>query len=114
MPLYSAWYIRSDADNEQLMSDWAGTHSGVSSANAGLDMNMPGGIEGLASGTAGPSYFGANITAAVENGTVSIDRLDDMVRRIMTPYFHLGQTSYPPIDGSTYGLNRWGRECLLY
>lgn len=101
------------ADSEKVMSDWGGTHTGVSSANAGLDMDMPGGVAFLESGTNAHSFFGGNITAAVDNGTVSIDRLDDMVRRIMTPYFYLGQTSYPPIDGSTYGLNYWSREYLL-
>lgn len=93
-----------------VMSDWSGTHSGVASANSGLDMDMPGGISFLESGISAHSYFGPNLTAAVDNGTVSIDRVDDMCRRIMTPYFYLGQTSYPPIDGEEYALNYWSRE----
>ncbi|KAK5114391.1 hypothetical protein LTR85_010213 [Meristemomyces frigidus] len=90
-----------------VMSDWAGTHSGVSSAHSGLDMDMPGGISFLESGTIAHSYFGPNLTAGVENGTIPIDRVDDMCRRIMTPYFYLGQTSYPPIDGGEFALNYW-------
>lgn len=45
-----------------VMSDWAATHTGVAAIEAGLDMDMPGGI-GFTSGT--PTYFGANITMAV-------------------------------------------------
>ena len=89
------------------MSDWEGTHAGYLSADAGLDMDMPGGIAFTESAH---SYFGQNITTAVDNGTLSIDRVDDMCRRIMTPYFYLGQNSYPPIDGSEFGLNFWSRE----
>jgi beta-glucosidase len=36
---------------------------------------------------------------AVNNGTLDESRVDDMVRRIMTPYFFLKQNEYPPIDG---------------
>lgn len=64
---------------------------------------MPGGIQFLESEH---SYFGRNITAAVNNGTLSEERLDDMCRRIMTPYYYLGQSSIPPVDGSGYYLNQ--------
>lgn len=40
------------------MSDWFATHSGAKSINAGLDMNMPGGIDIEAMFT-GESYWGA-------------------------------------------------------
>ena len=62
---------------------------------AGLDMDQPGPIS---SGSA--SFFGGNLTLAVNNGSLPVSRLDDMVRRIMTPFFYLGQTSYPSIDPS--------------
>ncbi|KAK5130730.1 hypothetical protein LTR08_001717 [Meristemomyces frigidus] len=94
-----------------VMSDWAGTHSGVDSVNAGLEMDMPGGISFLESGTSAHSFFGANITTAVNNGSITEDRVDDMIRRIMTPYFYLGQDeAYPPVDGGTYGLNYWSES----
>lgn len=82
-----------------VVSDWFATHSGVESANAGLDMEMP----GLISTGAGPSYFGPKLTEAVNNGSVSIERIDDMARRVMTPYFLLGQdnSNYPTVDPST-------------
>jgi beta-glucosidase len=53
-----------------------------------------------------PSFFGPNVTTGVKNGSLSIDRVDDMVLRIMTPYFFLGQdSSYPPIDETCEPLN---------
>ena len=64
-------------------------------------MDMPGSI----SFDGGPSYFGANITRSVNNGSLSEDRLDDMCRRIMTPYFHQQQFNYPKVDGSEPALN---------
>ncbi|KAH0847529.1 hypothetical protein AYO21_01437 [Fonsecaea monophora] len=84
-----------------VMSDWQATHAGVSAIKAGLDMDMPGSI-GSSRNT---SFFGGNVTRAVRNGTLDEDRLDDMIRRIMTPYFYLNQNEYPPIDGLEPTLN---------
>jgi beta-glucosidase len=56
-----------------VMSDWGGTHSTVPAANAGLDMEMnvsPG------------QYFTGPLKTAVQDGQVSMARLDDMVLRI--------------------------------
>lgn len=74
-------------------------------------MNMPGGI---AFTETEHSYFGANLTAAVNNGSVPIERVDDMVRRIMTPFYRLGQdaASYPGVDPSSDGLNFFQRMSL--
>ncbi|CAG8951136.1 hypothetical protein HYFRA_00006534 [Hymenoscyphus fraxineus] len=69
-----------------VMSDWQAQHTGVASAAAGLDMTMPGDTVF----SSGVSFWGTNLTLAVLNGTVSQARLDDMVMRIMTPYFHVG------------------------
>jgi len=81
------------------MSDWLATHSGVASIEAGLDMNMPGGIGFLDPAL---SLWGGNITVAVHNGSLSEERVDDMILRVMTPYFHLGQDAdFPPIDEYT-------------
>ncbi|KAF2151018.1 glycoside hydrolase family 3 protein [Myriangium duriaei CBS 260.36] len=70
-----------------VVSDWSAQHSGVSSALAGLDMTMPGDI-GFDSGT---SFWGANLTIAVLNGTVPQWRLDDMAVRIMASYYYVGR-----------------------
>ncbi|KAE8148639.1 glycosyl hydrolase family 3 N terminal domain-containing protein [Aspergillus avenaceus] len=89
-----------------VMSDWGATHSGVASIESGMDMTMPGGFTLYGEMWTEGSYFGKNLTAAVENGTVSTDRLDDMIVRIMTPYFWLGQDKdYPSVDASVGPLN---------
>lgn len=91
-----------------VVSDWLGTHSGVSAIEAGLDMNMPGGINFL---EATPSYWGQNITTAVNNGSLPESRIDDMVRRIMTPYYYLGQDQgFPTVDPSGVPLNFFAPE----
>ncbi|KAF2686783.1 glycoside hydrolase family 3 protein [Lentithecium fluviatile CBS 122367] len=90
-----------------VMSDWTATHSGVASIEAGLDMNMPGGIPFT---SANPSYWGGNLTTAVSNGTLAIERVDDMILRVMTPYYFLNQdTNYPVVDSSTAPLSFFPR-----
>ncbi|KAF3039252.1 hypothetical protein E8E11_004825 [Didymella keratinophila] len=95
-----------------VMSDWLATHTGVAAIEAGLDMDMPGGIDFT---TPNPSFFGGNVTAAVNNGTLSTERVNDMVLRIMTPYFHLNQdVNFPPIDGYAQQLGFFGSSGYLY
>lgn len=89
-----------------VQSDWGGTHSGMSSIEGGLDMDMPGGLGQYGMFLQPLSYFGGNVTIAVNNGTLDVSRLDDMITRIMTPYYFLGQdTDYPTIDPSGADLN---------
>ena len=81
-----------------VVSDWSGTHSGLASALAGLDMDMPGGIS---ASSPTPSFFGGNLTTAVRNGSLPESRLTDMATRVMTPYFALSQNRrYPSVDPS--------------
>ncbi|TAQ89652.1 hypothetical protein B7494_g2006 [Chlorociboria aeruginascens] len=88
-----------------VMSDFYATHSGVKSIHAGLDLNMPGAITTGAT----KSYFGDNVVKAVNNGSVSMARVDNMVRRIITPYFLLGQDQgYPTTDPSMECLQSHG------
>ncbi|KAH8897404.1 beta-glucosidase-related glycosidase [Thozetella sp. PMI_491] len=103
-----------------VMSDWGGTHSGVAGIQAGQDMDMPGGIGMYGMSWSVGSFFGANVTAAVTNGTLDVARLDDMISRIMTPYYFLGQDQgFPTIDPSSADLNTfsprstWLREFNL-
>jgi beta-glucosidase len=94
-----------------VVSDFFATHSGVQSIEAGLDMTMPGPVNqqaALLASTGGipfeevPSYFGQNITSAVTGGLLNETRLDDMIRRVMTPYYHLRQDEdFPDVDPST-------------
>ncbi|KAH8985169.1 beta-glucosidase [Lactarius akahatsu] len=87
-----------------VMSDWYATHS-TTSALYGLDMTMPGDIT-QASGT---TYFGANLVAAVKNGTIPEARVDDMATRILASWFFVGQTNFTqpnfnanePLDAAT-------------
>ncbi|KAJ9143384.1 Beta-glucosidase 2 [Pleurostoma richardsiae] len=89
-----------------IQSDWGGTHSGLASVESGLDMDMPGGLGPYGTIATGNSYFGGNLTLAVNNGTLNVSRLDDMVLRIMTPYYLLGQDQgFPTVDPSTADLN---------
>jgi beta-glucosidase-like glycosyl hydrolase len=103
-----------------VMSDWTAQHSTIS-AMAGLDMSMPGDISldlnsiFASSNTTNTvpvsSYFGANLTAYVQNKTVPEARLDDMATRILASWYLLGQDSpdYPktnfngffPLDEAT-------------
>lgn len=89
-----------------VMSDWGGTHAGVAAIEAGLDMDMPGNIGQYGMEFDAGSFFGPNITAAVNNGTLDVARLNDMVVRIMTPYYFHGQDSgYPGVDPAGGLLN---------
>lgn len=106
-----------------VMSDWGATHSGVAGILAGQDMDMPGGLGAYGTAFAPnadypmPSFFGGNVTRAVNNGSLAETRVDDMIVRIMTPYFALGQDKdFPSVDESSADLNTfsprstWTRE----
>ena len=55
-------------------------------------MSMPGDIS-FGSGT---SWFGGNLTAFVENGTISEARVNDMAERVIAGWYLLGQDkNYP-------------------
>lgn len=80
-----------------VVSDWWATHGTAEYANGGLDLEMPG-----AQTPERTTYFGANLSAAVQAGDVSEARLDEMVSAVMTPYYLLEQDSpdYPKLDPS--------------
>lgn len=81
-----------------VMSDW-GAQESTLSAMAGLDMSMPGDIT-LGSGN---SWWGPNLTAFVENGTIPLSRMDDMATRIMASYYLLGQDQdYPNVSFNAF------------
>ncbi|BEI80764.1 hypothetical protein CcaverHIS002_0112930 [Cutaneotrichosporon cavernicola] len=84
-----------------VMSDWGATHSGVHAVTSGLDMDMPGDINFDQGKT---SYFGPNLTEAVHNGSVSVDRLDDMAQRIVAGWYLVGQDeNYPAVNFDSWG-----------
>ena len=81
-----------------IQSDWLAQRSGVASAIAGLDMSMPG--DG-ALWADGQPFWGPHLTTAVLNETVPMERLNDMVTRIVAAWYQIGQDSWPlpPPDG---------------
>ena len=75
-----------------VVSDWFATHSTAPAANAGLDLEMPGGTGPLFPGGLDlPEYLGQRLEAAVEAGQVPVARLDDMVTRILTARIAVGE-----------------------
>lgn len=90
-----------------VISDWSGQHSGVSSANAGLDLTMPGDTVF----DSGRSFWGPNLTIAVLNGTVPQFRLDDMATRIIAAWYYVGRdTTSTPINFDSWTLDTYGYE----
>lgn len=75
-----------------VSTDWGAHHSTLSAA-FGLDLSMPGDIT-FGSGT---TYFGPNLTAYVQNGSISEARLNDMATRVAAGWYYLHQDSpdYP-------------------
>ncbi len=63
-----------------VMSDWFATHSTISAANAGLDLEMPGPAR----------YFGKALLKAIKNGEVDIKIINDKVRRILRVLLNTG------------------------
>ncbi|OSD03878.1 glycoside hydrolase family 3 protein [Trametes coccinea BRFM310] len=83
-----------------VMSDW-GAHHSTLAAVAGLDMSMPGDIT-FSSHT---SWYGANLTAYVENGTIAESRVDDMAERIIAAYYLLEQDqNYPEVSFNAFDM----------
>ena len=82
-----------------VQSDWLAQRSGVASALAGLDMSMPG--DGL-KWMDGKSLWGDQMTLAVLNGSLPLERLNDMVMRVVAAWHQLGQDTWekPPPTGS--------------
>ncbi|KAI8934881.1 hypothetical protein NX059_008555 [Plenodomus lindquistii] len=91
-----------------VQSDWLAQRGGVASALAGLDMTMPG--DGLR-WAKGDSLWGAELTKAVLNGSVPIERVDDMVTRVVASWYQVKQDQWEN-DGpnfSSWTNDRIGR-----
>ena len=71
-----------------VVTDWDAQHSGVASANAGLDIVMP-----------DNGFWGKNLTEAANNGSVSVDRVEDMATRILASWYQLNQDKGFPSPG---------------
>jgi beta-glucosidase len=75
-----------------VVSDYGAAYSNEEATNNGLDLLMPGeGQFGIY-----PNYRGAHgekLKDAVNSGKVKIDRIDDMIKRILTPILRFQYTS---------------------
>ena len=91
-----------------VQSDWLAQRSGVASALAGLDMTMPG--DGLG-WQDGKSLWGTELTRAVLNTSIPMDRLNDMALRVVAAWYHLGQddkSEWPSVtDGGGPNFSSW-------
>ncbi|KAI0545907.1 glycoside hydrolase superfamily [Xylaria curta] len=90
-----------------VMSDWLAQRGGVSTALAGLDMTMPG--DGLFWAN-GKSLWGPELTKSVLNGSVPLDRLNDMVTRIVAAWYQMGQDDETKFDRKGPNFSSWTNE----
>ncbi|KAJ5595214.1 uncharacterized protein N7459_001422 [Penicillium hispanicum] len=92
-----------------VTSDWLGHYTGVGSALAGLDMSMPG--DGAVP-LFGDSYWASELSRSVLNGSVPLDRLNDMVTRIVATWYKFGQDKDYPLPN--FSANTQDRTGLIY
>ncbi|KXJ93867.1 glycoside hydrolase family 3 protein [Microdochium bolleyi] len=90
-----------------VQSDWLAARGGVSTALAGLDMLMPG--DGLF-WAQGNSLWGAELTRSVLNGSLPLDRLNDMVTRIVAAWYQFGQDDETKFDPKGPNFSSWTDE----
>jgi beta-glucosidase len=86
-----------------LMSDWDATHDGVAAAIGGLDLEMP----------SGKFMNRQSLIPAVQVGRVSMEVIDDKVRRILRKVIEFGFLDYPQTDLSIPLYSQDGREAAL-
>ncbi|MGC3029144.1 glycoside hydrolase family 3 C-terminal domain-containing protein [Burkholderia sp. DN3021] len=80
-----------------VQSDWGATHSTVAAVQAGLDEEQPGAAD---DGNAPlGSYFNTKLRAALQAGSVSVARLNDMVQRRLRTLIRIGVMDAPPKAG---------------
>ncbi|TVY80921.1 putative beta-glucosidase E [Lachnellula suecica] len=91
-----------------VQSDWLAQRSGVASALAGLDMSMPG--DGLV-WAAGNSLWGAELSKAVLNGSLPMERINDMVTRVVAAWYQLGQDT-SNFDGKGPNFSSWTNDAM--
>ena len=71
-----------------VMSDWYGTYSTAKAALAGVDQEQPG----------PEAYFSKDMKKAVEDGSVPMTRIHEMLRRILRSAFAAGIIDNPPVQ----------------
>ena len=87
-----------------VQSDWLAHRSGVASALAGLDQTMPGdGVHWID----GKSLFGEQLTIAALNGSIPMERVNDMATRVVAAWYQLGQDKW---DSDGPNFSSWTDE----
>lgn len=103
-----------------VVSDWGAQHAGVASINAGLSMTMPGDELCCFTGQ-NSSFWGRNLTQAVNNGSVAASQLENMAVRILAAWYLVGQDdpNYPKTNFDSFGeceggieSGPWGRPVI--
>ncbi|KAJ6462450.1 glycoside hydrolase family 3 protein [Mycena sanguinolenta] len=92
--------LRNDGFQGFIVSDWGATHDSASdNANAGLDMEQPGDYILIGGGVFAGFLGIGTLEDAVNDGSVPLARLNQMVTRILAPWYRLGQDSgYPAVN----------------
>ncbi|WVF67569.1 hypothetical protein IAT40_002327 [Kwoniella sp. CBS 6097] len=100
---FKGLYLKADFETSTLrytelvrdQSDFGATHSTAASALGGMDMELP-----------GEYWYGRRLLNAVRKGHVPEKRLDDMVHRILTPWYASKQhIDYPEVNYQKYDLS---------
>ncbi|KAL6833244.1 glycoside hydrolase family 3 protein [Trichoderma sp. SZMC 28015] len=69
-----------------VVSDWGAQHAGVATAEAGLDVAMPGASD----------FWGDHLVEAVKNGSLPESRVTDMATRVIATWYQFNQdTDFP-------------------
>ncbi|PKY06735.1 putative glycosyl hydrolase [Aspergillus campestris IBT 28561] len=92
-----------------VQSDWGAQRSGINSALGGLDMSMPG--DGLRWADGKP-LWGPELTRAALNTSVPMERINDMVTRIVAAWYHLKQDEWEPGQGPNF--SSWTNDAEGY
>jgi len=74
----------------QVQTDWQAIHSTADAINAGVDEEED--------WQAATFFLPANVKPLLNDGTISISRLDDMVRRKLRTMIKVGVMDNPPVD----------------
>ncbi|WP_455924193.1 beta-glucosidase [Pseudomonas putida] len=84
-----------------VQSDWVMAVTDTArAANSGTDEEEPGSANDNEPGLMGRgTWFNQKLAAALQNGTVAPQRLDDMVRRKLTMLYRHGIMDAPPVPG---------------
>jgi beta-glucosidase len=86
-----------------VMSDWSATYDGIEAANGGQDLEMPSGIH----------MNRQTLKSAIEQGKVSIETINDKVRRIVGTAIRFGWLDQWQLELTVPRYNVEGRKVAL-